>query len=82
MFEKVRDADHYRRMFERGSPSVGASLAARALCTAQPGADRENAIRYFQARHPHGVPADEVLRLMNCAPSKLPKGVRHATDNE
>ncbi|MBP8130255.1 MAG: hypothetical protein KA184_11815 [Candidatus Hydrogenedentes bacterium] len=76
-FEKVRDAEHYRRMFSRGDPTVGASLAARALCAAHPGADRENATRYFLKRHPQGVPAVEVLRLMNCAPSRLPEGVCH-----
>lgn len=73
---KIRDANHYRRMFNEGDPSVGNSLAARAFITAHPDVDYRAAYHYFDNRFHEATPARVILNLMDRPASGLPEGLR------
>ncbi|HNR30173.1 MAG TPA: hypothetical protein PKI11_04740 [Candidatus Hydrogenedentes bacterium] len=79
--QQLRDVDHYRDMFTRNpGANIGASLAARALATAYPGIDSGATQRYFQGKYPHGIPATDLLRLVDGNATDLPEEVQPPWD--
>jgi hypothetical protein len=58
-------------MFSEGDPSIGNSLAARAICTAHPALDYRATYHYLEAEFHDAAPARSILRLMDLPIERL-----------
>lgn len=76
MTARRASAARYRRTFSRnGKARVDVRQAAEALAAAHPSVDPKAAQRHFAYYWFHGVPVQEVLRLMDTPVSELPARV-------